>query len=276
VTEILVLNRLLFPVKLVVCIQVPNAAIALVSMVVITLLSSNLFAEGATFGTGVLVNPLGHILTNRHVVEGCSSFVVRSPGFTDKERTLHRATLLASSSAFDLAILKAELPEGRVFAPLLVWENLHSFLPLDGKEIVQGGYPMHVAPEIIKVTFGYVREVPGLLQRVGAQRNSLVMEADTDGGGSGSGVFDLHGNLIGLVYARVSDEFTQKLIEASFWRFPNYGNPILFHDLDAIVKFLTESGVGFRYQIVESSKPLQGRAPVHGWVIRVTYQIVCQ
>ena len=59
--------------------------------------------EVISSGSGIVVTPEGHVLTNNHVVDGCGSFGLRRVG--DVERT---AVLLAKDSHNDLAVLRAE------------------------------------------------------------------------------------------------------------------------------------------------------------------------
>ena len=245
-------------------------------------------------GTGVSVSSLGHILTTRNVVKGCSDFAVQTTGFTEAERTVHLASLIAESPVSDLALLKAELPKGRPFAPLLVWESKNVFIPTNDRKVVQSGYLADTdrliptndelqsgyladtdrLDEII--SFGYVSDIPGLIESVNAPPDSHTLAATS---GKGSGVFDMHGNLIGLVYSSTTEELERKLIGEQRWLTPDYSEPAFFHGLNAIASFLVENNISFRYQVVGKSKPMQGNGGIvglYGFVGRVTYMVLCR
>ena len=229
-------------------------------------------------GTGVSVSSLGHILTTRNVVKGCSDFAVQTTGFTEAERTVHLASLIAESPVSDLALLKAELPKGRPFAPLLVWESKNVFIPTNDRKVVQSGYLADTdrLDEFINISFGYVSDIPGLIESVNAPPDSHTLAATS---GKGSGVFDMHGNLIGLVYSSTTEELERKLIGEQRWLTPDYSEPAFFHGLNAIASFLVENNISFRYQVVGKSKPMQGNGGIvglYGFVGRVTYMVLCR
>ena len=108
--------------------------------------------------------------------------------------------------------------------------------------------------------------------------------------GRGSGIFDLHGNLIGLVYSSTTEELQRRLVEEKLWPTEESYPPAFFHGLNAILKFMQENNIKFHHQVVGKSKPMQGNATgmesvygipaaeilLHGFVGHVVYMVLCR
>src|SRR5262249_35808078 len=75
---------------------------------------------GKSVGTGFIINPTGYILTNYHVIERTSELRVRL--FDGREFI---AQPIGSDEKTDIALLKIEVPQPLVAAPLGDSDKLH-------------------------------------------------------------------------------------------------------------------------------------------------------
>lgn len=235
-------------------------------------------ADSAKQGSGVAVSAQGHILTNRHVIAGCKDVAVQASRYLPGIQRFRRAEVVAVSEREDLAVIRADLRPDAPYAPILVAPNYYVIVPTTDTRLVHGGFPTRpgLSPDSpfhgrVQITYVKVRPLPELT----AERpHTRVMAAATNHGGSGSGVFDMNGNILGLVYAILPDEGMQALQEVGRWPEIPLGRPTLFYTLTRIARFLTEAHVPFAFQRTDNERPMPG--PVHGFVIQVVYKVVCQ
>jgi S1-C subfamily serine protease len=139
-------------------------------------------------GSGMVVAPDGHVLTNNHVIDHCDAFsVIPAVG----EETA--ATLVTADTSHDLALLKASL-SGRAVAKFRDRE------PLPATEVAVVGYPLlgrvAIKPVLVEGTV-YV----GKDQRY-ADRFAVNM--DVRHGNSGGPTVDRFGSVVGIISAKVN------------------------------------------------------------------------
>lgn len=143
-----------------------------------------------SIGTGFFVTADGKLLTNHHVVDGCSALSVETPGGVKTE-----ATLLDSRPEDDLALLASGL-EAPAVATFLAENTLAA-----GTPISLIGYPdQGLAPIKPLLTHGELGE--GL--RFASSRARFEIRADVRHGNSGGPVVDRRGLVIGVVFAKVN------------------------------------------------------------------------
>lgn len=142
----------------------------------------------ASSGTGFFVNKAGYILTNAHVVEKCRSYEVTPSG-----RESVSAKLIAKDATNDLALIKAEVePE----AIALIRSNAKL-----GESIAVFGYPLaDVLSRNGNFTLGNITALAGL----GDDSNQLQISAPVQQGNSGGPLVDQHGNLVGVIRAKLN------------------------------------------------------------------------
>jgi S1-C subfamily serine protease len=139
-------------------------------------------------GSGIVVTADGHILTNDHVVKGCSSFGLRAVG--DGERP---ATLLAHDSQNDLALLKAAKPYDQ--AAVLRIEP-----PRLAETVLVFGFPLSaILASSGNVTLGNVSALTGLRD----DSRDIQITAAVQPGNSGGPVFDGSGLLLGVIQSKL-------------------------------------------------------------------------
>jgi hypothetical protein len=168
-----------------------------------------------------------------------------------------------------------ELDNPAPAAPILVTESMHVVVPAPDTRIAHGGFieTDGARGRRLQPAFGYVRAMPDALPRDDQPPQTSLVEADAR---PGAGLFDMDGNLVGLVLEGATDRTTQRLVDAEQWPKNSYGPPTFFHDLNAVAAFLSEQEVAFGYQVAGKSRRLPEDDLIHGWVAKVTYEISCR
>lgn len=145
------------------------------------------------FGTGFFVSSDGLVMTNHHVVDGCTSYQLHRPGGLPET-----ARLLATDQKNDLAILKTELKQDHVPAfrtRVRVGENVSVF-----------GFPL---PNMLSTTGNFT--VGHLTATAGFKDDTThyQISAPVQGGNSGGPLLDQNGNVIGVIVAGIKNETAQ-------------------------------------------------------------------
>ncbi|WP_052764011.1 S1C family serine protease [Microvirga massiliensis] len=139
-------------------------------------------------GTGFFVTSEGHIVTNSHVVAGCSTIEVKSPSGTAAS-----ARLLAQDSTNDLALLKVEQTVSKA-ASLRLGVRL-------GEPIAAFGFPFtSVLASSGNFTLGNVTALAG----IGDDTRYLQISAPIQPGNSGGPLLDETGGLVGVVTSKLN------------------------------------------------------------------------
>ncbi len=145
--------------------------------------------EPAVSGTGFVVSLQGHVLTNNHVVRGCTTVRSTAEG---REKQL---TVVGRDVENDLALL--QLP-----APVLIvarFRDGRNIRPGDGVIVV--GFPLHglLATEA-NVTTGTVSALAG----IGNNTRFLQITAPVQPGNSGGPLLDESGHIVGIVVSKLN------------------------------------------------------------------------
>ncbi len=155
---------------------------------VVSVITYNPAGEVALTGSGFFVRP-GQVLTNLHVVEGAARAEVRT--FEGKGKTYLVAGLSAVDEEGDLALLSVEMPAERASVAALA-----AGVPEEGERIFVIGNPLRLEGSISDGIVSAVREVPSLGRIV-------QITAPISHGNSGSPVFNMRGQVVGVVTIRV-------------------------------------------------------------------------
>ena len=146
-----------------------------------------------SLGSGVIVSPDGHVLTNAHVVERGARFRVQL--LDGRELP---ARVLGTDPASDLAVLRVETKEKLPFLPSGRSDDL-----MIGETVIAIGNPFGLAHT---VTTGVVS---ALHRKVGDPRRQLFDMVQTDAsinpGNSGGPLVNIQGQLIGVNTAIIGD-----------------------------------------------------------------------
>ena len=133
-------------------------------------------------GSGFFVSRAGHIITNRHVLEGASRAEIKTA-----QGKVHPIThILAEDKQGDLVLASVDIPPGSA-EPL----KLSKSIPLVGQRIMVIGNPRGFEGTVSDGIVSAVRDIP-------AFGKIIQLSAPISPGSSGSPVVDMKGQVIGI------------------------------------------------------------------------------
>lgn len=155
--------------------------------------SSSEFVKQGT-GSGVLFTTDGYIVTNYHVISGADriSVIVSDRYGEDQEM---EAIVVGSDNATDLAVLKIGRDQSFIAAPLGNSDSLKI-----GQNVAAIGNPAGLNKSL---TGGYISGLNRYSNEKGYELSSIQTDAAINPGNSGGGLFDMYGNLIGVVNSKL-------------------------------------------------------------------------
>ncbi len=204
-------------------------------------------------GTGFVISATGHIITNQHVIAGCTSDI--KGNLTGEPSVTLR--VVSSDESNDLALLQGPTASFKDFA------KIRDRSISSGDSVVAIGYPYHgLLTSDFTVTTGIVSSLSGLLN----DTRVLQISAAVQPGNSGGPLFDTSGNIVGMVAAKIN---ALKIVRAT----GNIPENINFAiKTGAIRDFLDNSVVA--YQTAESKSELK-TAEIAGSARAYTLLITC-
>jgi len=142
-------------------------------------------------GTGFVISPGGHIITNHHVVDGCTGDI--HGNLSGEPVTTLR--VVSSDEANDLALLQGPAASFKEFA------KIRDRAIRSGDSVVAIGYPYHgLLTSDFTVTTGIVSSLSGLLN----DARFLQISAAVQPGNSGGPLIDTSGQIVGMVAAKIN------------------------------------------------------------------------
>lgn len=149
-------------------------------------------------GSGVIIaqsENTYYILTNNHVVDGYSNIIVYTAGNTSEKGLT--ATVVGTDWTNDIAVIKVESEE-----PLTVAEPATSASVVTGQNVAAIGNPLGKFSGTI--TPGIISSSSREVEIEGVNMELLQHSASVSPGNSGGGLFNMQGQLIGIVNAKSS------------------------------------------------------------------------
>lgn len=143
-----------------------------------------------TTGSGFFLRP-GQVVTNLHVIRGARRCEVKT--LDGKGRVYQVAGLLDVDEEGDLALLSVEVPNSRARA-----SQLATLLPEEGEKIFVIGNPLKLEGSVSDGIVSAVRELPNI-------GKIIQITAPISHGNSGSPVFNLKGQVVGVVTIKVTN-----------------------------------------------------------------------
>jgi serine protease Do len=143
-------------------------------------------------GTGFYVSSSGIVLTNAHVVEGCTLIDVGG----------HEAKILEVSNDFDLALLSSQIDENTPYA---------TFSPSPAElnsDVTVVGYPLTGILGGLNVTRGAVSSLKG----IGGDIANMQISAPVQPGNSGGPIVNEKGQVVGVVVSKLDAEKIADLV----------------------------------------------------------------
>ncbi|MFO0997753.1 MAG: tetratricopeptide repeat-containing serine protease family protein [Alphaproteobacteria bacterium] len=146
--------------------------------------------KGGGSGSGFMVSRAGHVLTNEHVVGKCTEVRAGLPGEPHPQ-----VEVVALDATNDLAILKMPAPSASI-------ATFRDGGVRVGEGVVVFGYPLRgTISSQGSLTTGTVSALAGLRD----DSRALQISAPVQPGNSGGPLFDMSGNVIGVVSSRLNE-----------------------------------------------------------------------
>ena len=146
-------------------------------------------------GSGVIIAEEGYIITNHHVIDGADSITVRL-----NDGTEFAAILVGSDEQTDVAILWIDPGEYRLTVATLG----SSYDLVAGEDVIAIGNPLGSLGGT--VTEGIISATERQISVGGNEMTLLQVSAPINPGNSGGGLFNMAGELVGVVNAKMSSE----------------------------------------------------------------------
>lgn len=148
---------------------------------------------GQSAGSGFIISADGYIVTNFHVVEGATSVSV-----TTNSNKNYIATVIGYDSANDVALLKID-GKNLPYAVMGSSEKVSV-----GDQVAVIGNPLGELTATL--TVGYISAKDRVLNGDGTSINMLQTDAAINSGNSGGPMFNMYGEVIGIITAKFSGD----------------------------------------------------------------------
>ena len=157
---------------------------------VVSVLTYDAKDQSLISGTGFFVRP-GEVVTNLHVIRGAHRVEIHT--LEGKGRTYQVKGTLAVDDEADVALLSVDMPPDRSrmvsFAPNV---------PEEGEDVFVIGNPLRLEGSISNGIVSAVREVPNV-------GNIIQITAPVSHGNSGSPLFNMRGQVLGIITVKVTN-----------------------------------------------------------------------
>lgn len=164
-----------------------------VKPVVVAIATYDSQGEALMTGSGFFLRP-GQVVTNLHVIRGAWRCEIKT--LDGKGKVLPVAGVVAVDEEGDLALLSVEMPRDSSWRPRA--SELSRVLPDEGEQILVIGNPLKLEGSVANGIVSAVREVPNV-------GKIIQITAPISHGNSGSPVFNMKGQVIGVVTVKVTN-----------------------------------------------------------------------
>jgi S1-C subfamily serine protease len=146
--------------------------------------------DALTTGSGFFIRP-GEVVTNLHVIRGARRTDVKT--LDGKGRVYEVAGLLAVDEEGDLALMRVNMSSERPRS-----SEIAASLPEEGETVFVIGNPLKLEGSVSDGIVSAVREVPGV-------GKIIQTTAPISHGNSGSPIFNLRGQVVGVITVKVTN-----------------------------------------------------------------------
>jgi len=147
------------------------------------------YDDSGSSGTAFFINKRGYLLTNNHVVEGCTLSKI---SYKNKE---YDTKLIATDKTLDLALLKAEI-KPKTFL------NFSNDEAKKLNKVYVAGYPLGKGlSDDLKISSGIVSSIKGFEDN----SNEIQIDAPINPGNSGGPIINENGDLIAIAVAGITE-----------------------------------------------------------------------
>ena len=217
---------------------------------------------GESRGSGFIISPDGFVVTNYHVVEKASKLTVTTHSGQSME-----ATLKGYDADNDVALLKVEGEN----LPVVVLGSSDALQV--GDQVAAIGNPLGELAS--SLTVGYVSAKDRVVNTEGTVINMLQTDAAINAGNSGGPLFNMNGQVIGIITAKYSGN------SGSGASIEGLGFAIPIDDVSGIISDLKEFGyvtgayLGVTVRDVNQNAQEYG-LPAGAYVVEVTKQFAAE
>lgn len=188
------------------------------------------YAEPVKYGSGsgVVFTSDGYVITNAHVVEGADKMTVVAPDYKNSDNTKeYEATVVGSDTYSDLAVLKISRDDPFEYATLGDSDTVRV-----GQDICVLGNPKQLLNSLTKGIVSGLGRASASNSAYGT--STIQIDAAINSGNSGGGLFDMYGNVIGIV--------DYKLVSNSQASIDNIGFAITINEAKPVINDLMTKG----------------------------------
>ncbi len=153
------------------------------------------------YGSGIVFTQDGYILTNAHVVDGAEKLVVEVNDYNEAGVTYeYEATVVGSDSSTDIAVVKIARDEPFVAAKIGDSDSLKV-----GQDVCAIGNPGVTGDVMFEhtMTKGIISGLNRVSLSEGYSLSLIQTDTAINSGNSGGGLFDMYGNVIGVVNSKI-------------------------------------------------------------------------
>ena len=176
-------------------VRMVEKSVVVINAMITTANSFGFTSESPSAGSGVIIHSDGYILTCNHVVDGAASgkiTVTLNDGVSQ-----YSAAVVGQDAASDLAVLKIQ---PKADQPLTAAKHGKSGYLVVGERVVAIGNPLGTLGGT--VTDGIISATERRIETENGTMTLLQTNAAINSGNSGGGLFNLKGELIGVVNAK--------------------------------------------------------------------------
>lgn len=163
--------------------------------------------SGVSMGSGVIISEDGYIITNEHVIDGASKITVK-----DANGNTYDGQLVGYDTKTDIAVVKIEA-SGLKYAEISNSDSLEI-----GDVAIVIGNPLGNG---ISVSNGIISALNKEVTIENETMHLIQTNAAVNQGNSGGGLFDLNGNLIGIVNAKSGSTTSGVSVEGLGYAIPS-------------------------------------------------------
>lgn len=153
------------------------------------------------YGSGIVFTEDGYILTNAHVVDDSAKLVVEVNDYEDPDKTYeYEAKVIGSDTSTDIAVIKIDRDEKFLAAKIGDSDTLKV-----GTDVCAIGNP-GVTGDVMfahTMTKGIVSGLNRVCLSEGYNLSLIQTDTAINSGNSGGGLFDMYGNVVGVVNSKI-------------------------------------------------------------------------
>ena len=167
-------------------------------------------AYSTSMGSGVIISQDGYIVTNEHVIDGANQKDAVKVKLYDGSEYI--AQIIGYDTRTDLAVLKIDA-EKLPFVSIADSSQLSM-----GEDVIAIGNPLGLG---ISCSNGIISALEKEIYINNVYLTVLQTNAAVNEGNSGGGLFDLNGNLVGIVNAKKSSNTSSTTVEGMGYAIPS-------------------------------------------------------